>query len=125
MTLRRTLIVIEPANVDAANQAVALATGNEADALTFTVPLLDANDIVIGYVASWDFVGTSVDFDAVRKVIETATGASKDAARTERVTASGTLSTSKVLVYDAQRVPPETVISHLGAKLEPTATEKP
>ena len=52
MTLRRTIIVIAPEQVDAANAATAEATGNPADVLTFTVPLHDANDTVIGYVCS-------------------------------------------------------------------------
>lgn len=122
--LRRTLIVIEPANVDAANQAVAEATGNPADALTFTVPLLDDKDQIIGYVASWDFEGTGVDFETVRKVVETSVGAPKDAGKTKRTTASGDLAGSKLLVYDAKRVVADQVFTNLGAKTKAAVAEE-
>lgn len=117
MSLRRTILVVTPENVDAANAAIAEATGNQADAYTFTVQLTNDRDEVVGYVCSWDFVGTGIDYDTVRKVVESATGAPKDAAATVRVGATGTLATSKVLAYDGSRVTADAVATRAGAKL--------
>lgn len=114
MSLRRTLIVITPDQVDAANRAVAEHTGNPADELTFTVPILDKSDTVIGYIASWDLEATGVDYDEIRKVVESSVGAPKDAAASKRVSASGDLVVRKVLTYDAERVAADEVLAHLG-----------
>ncbi len=114
MSLRRTLIVIAPDQVDAANRAVAEHTGNPADELTFTVPILDESDTVIGYIASWDLEATGVDYDELRKVVESSVGAAKGAAATKRVSASGDLAVRKVLTYDAERVAADEVLVHLG-----------
>lgn len=117
MSIRRTILVVTPENVEAVNQAVALATGNPADEQTFTVQLTNDRDEVVGYLCSWDFVGTGIDYDAIRKVIESAVGAPKDAAATVRVGATGTLATSKVLAYDGSRVTADAVAARAGAKL--------
>lgn len=116
--MSRTLIVIKPEMVDATNQAIAEATGNPDDIYTFTVQLLNDKEEVIGYACSWDFEATKVDFDAIRKVIETQVGATKDAAKTKLETATGDLKTDKVLVYDESKIDAKQVVSSLGAKFE-------
>jgi len=116
--MSRTLIVIKPESVDATNQAIAEATGNPDDIYTFTVQLLNDKEEVIGYACSWDFEATKVDFDAIRKVIETQVGATKDAAKTKRKTATGDLKTDKVLVYVESKIDAKQVVSSLGAKFE-------
>ena len=50
MTLRRTILTVTPAQQAAANTAVAAATGNPADAYTFTVPRYDDRGNVTAYV---------------------------------------------------------------------------
>ena len=65
MSLRRVILTVPPAQQAAANAAVAAATGNPADALTFTVPRFDSLGVVTAYVASWDMVATGHDLQAI------------------------------------------------------------
>jgi hypothetical protein len=65
VTLRRIILTVPPAQQAAANAAVATATGNPADALTFTVPRYDSLGVVTAYVASWDMVATGHDLQAI------------------------------------------------------------
>ncbi len=65
MTLRRIILTVPPAQQAAANAAVAAATGNPADAYTFTVPRYDAQGVVTAYVASWDMVATGHNLQAI------------------------------------------------------------
>ena len=65
MSLRRNILTVPPAQRDAANQAVAAATGNPADVLTFTVPRYDNRGVVTAFVASWDMVATGHDLAAI------------------------------------------------------------
>lgn len=65
MSLRRIILTVPPAQQAAANAAVAAATGNPADALTFTVPRYDNLGVVTAYVASWDMVATGHDLQAI------------------------------------------------------------
>ena len=61
-----------------------------------------------------DDVVTGVDYDELRKVVESSVGAAKGAAATKRVSASGDLAVRKVLTYDAERVAADEVLVHLG-----------
>jgi len=65
MTLRRIILTVPPAQQAAANAAVAAATGNPADALTFTVPRFDSLGVVTAYICSWDMVATGHDLQAI------------------------------------------------------------
>ena len=65
MSLGRIILTVPPAQQAAANAAVAAATGNPADALTFTVPRYDNLGVVTAYVASWDMVATGHDLQAI------------------------------------------------------------
>lgn len=122
--MSRTLIVIKPEMVDATNQAIAEATGNPDDIYTFTVQLLNDKEEVIGYACSWDFEATGVDFDAIRKVIETQVGATKNAAKTKLETATGDLKTSKVLVYDESKIDAKEVVVSLRQSCQSFVLDK-
>ena len=63
--LRRIILTVPPAQQAAANAAVAAATGNPADALTFTVPRYDNLGVITAYVASWDMVATGHDLQTI------------------------------------------------------------
>ena len=65
MSLRRIILTVPPAQQAAANTAVAAATGNPADAFTFTVPRYDSMGVVTAYVASWDMVATGHNLQAI------------------------------------------------------------
>ena len=68
--LRRNILTVSPAQQAAANAAVAAATGNPADALTFTVPRYTAQGVIECYVASWDMVATGHDLAAILATVQ-------------------------------------------------------
>ena len=70
--LRRIILTVPPAQQAAANAAVAAATGNPADALTFTVPRYDNLGVITAYVASWDMVATGHDLAAILAAVQPA-----------------------------------------------------
>ena len=70
MTLRRDILTVTPAQRAAANAAVAAATGNPADALTFTVPRYTAQGVIECYVCSWDMVATGHDLAAILATVQ-------------------------------------------------------
>ena len=70
MTLRRIILTVPPAQRDAANQAVAAATGNPADALTFTVPRYDSQGVIVAYICSWDMIATGHDLAAILAAVQ-------------------------------------------------------
>lgn len=70
MTLRRNILTVTPAQQAAANAAVAAATGNPADALTFTVPRYTAQGVIECYVCSWDTIGTGHDLAAILATVQ-------------------------------------------------------
>ena len=68
--LRRNILTVSPAQQAAANAAVAAATGNPADALTFTVPRYDNLGVVVAYICSWDMVATGHDLAAILAAVQ-------------------------------------------------------
>ncbi len=68
--LRRNILTVPPAQRDAANQAVAAATGNPADDQTFTVPRYDNRGVVTAYIASWDMEATGHDLAAILAAVQ-------------------------------------------------------
>lgn len=67
--LRRNILTVTPAQRDAANAAVAAATGNPADAYTFTVPRYDSRGVVTAYIASWDMEATGHDLQTILEAV--------------------------------------------------------
>ena len=70
MSLRRNILTVTPAQRAAANAAVAAATGNPADALTFTVPRYTSQGVIECYVCSWDMVGTGHDLATILAAVQ-------------------------------------------------------
>ena len=76
--LRRNILTVPPAQREAANQAVAEATGNPADALTFTVPRYTSQGVLECYVCSWDMVATGHDLAAILAAVQAQAPAATD-----------------------------------------------
>ena len=68
--LRRNILTVPPAQRDAANAAVAAATGNPADAYTFTVPRYNSQGVTTAFIASWDMVATGHDLAAILAAVQ-------------------------------------------------------
>ena len=78
MSLRRNILTVTPAQQAAANAAVVAATGNPADALTFTVPRYTSQGVLECYVCSWDMVATGHDLAAILAAVQAEAPAATD-----------------------------------------------
>lgn len=68
--LRRNILTVTPAQQAAANAAVAAATGNPADAQTWTVPRYDNMGNIVAYICSWDMVATGHDLAQILAAVQ-------------------------------------------------------
>lgn len=113
----RICMIVRAALRDAANQRIAEWSGNPADANTFTIPLHNAQGQVVAYWCDWNMAATKNDVQAfVAHLLATTTLDATDLTIRDGLVAIGT---RKALVFDADRVPPASVLAHLGLRLEP------
>jgi hypothetical protein len=101
---------------EAANQRIAEWTGREADARTFTVPLYNNTGTVVAYWCDWNMSATRHDVAAFVAHLLATTNLDADdlTIRTGLVQ----IGTRKALIFDADRVPPPTVLTHLSLSTE-------
>ncbi|MFI0434080.1 MAG: carbohydrate-binding protein [Candidatus Nanopelagicales bacterium] len=78
MSLRRIILTVTPAQQAAANAAVAAATGNPADAYTFTVPRYDSQGVIVAYICSWDMIATGHDLQTILDAVTPTAPAATD-----------------------------------------------
>jgi hypothetical protein len=110
-------MIVRAAVQEAANTRIAEWTGNPADALTFTVPLYNAQGTIVAYWCDWNMDATRHDvIQFVQHLINTT---SLDAEDVELRTGLIQIGTKKALIFDADRVAPAAVLAHLGLQLEP------
>lgn len=118
----RLIIVIREADAEAANTAIAEATGHEADARTFTVQLARSASptVPVARICNWDVEATGRNRQAIAQKIATTLGIPLSELR-EAVSTDGVVKTRRCIVVDADRVSPERLLDHLG--LQVLATE--
>ena len=120
----RICMIVRASLRDAANTKISEWTGNPADGGadglgTFNVPLYDAGGVIRAYWCDWNMAATKHDVAAfVAHLLATTTLDANDLTIRDGLV---TLGTRKALIFDADKVSPARVLTHLGLQLEPPA----
>ena len=116
MTVRICMIV-RAAHRDAANTHIANWSGNPADANTFHVPLYNGSGTIVAYWCDWNMAATRHDVAAFVQYLL----ANSNLDATDLTIRDGLVSigTRKALIFDADRVSPAAVLTHLSLSPNP------
>jgi hypothetical protein len=109
--------MIVRANLQAiVNEKIAEWTGTHADDQTFTVPLYNAQNEIIAYWCDWSMSATGHDVQSFVQYLLANTSLDADDI-TLREGAVG-IGSRKALIFDAEKISPEAVLTHLNLQLE-------
>lgn len=111
----RLTIILRESLCDQANDAIAERTGNPADALTFTNPVL-RNGNPVGRWCCWNFAHRNYTARQVAAKLQQTLGLTDDEVLT-RADVTGNppnLATVRMVAFDADRVDPQQVLDYLN-----------
>jgi len=110
-------MIVRAAHQATANQRIAEWTKNDADALTFTIPLYNGSGTTVAYWCDWNMDATR--HDVAKFVQHLLATTSLDATDLQLRTGLVSIGTRKALIFDANRVAPSAVLAHLSLSTEP------
>lgn len=113
----RLTIILRENLCDQANTAIAERTGNPADALTFTNPLLRNGNPVARWCC-WNFADRNYTPQQVAAKLQQALGLTSDEVLTRDAAGQApNLATTRMVVFDADRTNPQRVLDYLALDL--------